>query len=193
MTLKLITAPTAEPVTLVEVKALLRIDNSAEDTLLNALISAARGQAEQELGRALTTARWERVLDAFPCDDSAIRLGWPTVTSIVSVKYIDTAGTLQTMPSTDYSLDADYLPGWVAPSASVLSWPATLDTANAVRVQFDVGWAEGSAVPEDIKSWIKMRVAALHKFREPIAAGVSIAELPRDHGAGLLDRWRVFG
>lgn len=192
MTLKLITAPSTEPVTLVEVKALLRIDNSAEDTLLNALIAAARGQAEQELGRALATATWERVLDAFPSDNSAIRLGWPTVTGIVSVVYINTAGTQTTLNAADYSLDADYLPGWVAPSASAPSWPATLDTANAVRVQFTSGWAEGSAVPEDIKAWIKMRVAALHKFREPIAAGVSIAELPRDHGAGLLDRWRVF-
>lgn len=192
MTLKLITPPTLEPLTVAEAKALLRIDNSAEDTLIASLIAAARGQAEQELGRALAAARWERVLDAFPSDDSAIRLGWPTVTSIASVKYIDTAGAQQTLAASAYSLDADYLPGWVAPSATAPSWPATLDTANAVRVQFDVAWGEGAAVPEDIKSWIKMRVAALHKFREPIAAGVSISELPRDHGAGLLDRWRVY-
>jgi uncharacterized phiE125 gp8 family phage protein len=189
MTLKLITAPTAEPVTLAEAKLVCKVDGTAEDAYITGLISAAREQAEQELGRSLATATWERVLDAFP--DSGIRLGWPHVASIVSVKYIDTAGTLQTLPSTDYTLDADFLPGWVLPSATAPSWPATLDTANAVRVQFQTGWAEG-AVPESIKSWIKMRVATAFKAREFVVLGQSMAEMPRSHGDGLLDKWRVF-
>ena len=37
-----------------------------------------------------------------------------------------------------------------------------------------------------------MRVATLYKFRESIAAGVSIADLPREHGGGLLDAWRTY-
>lgn len=194
MTLRLITAPTAEPITLADAKLVCGVDADITkwDTLITALISAARDEAEQQLGRTIAGARWERVLDEFPADGGAIRLGWPRVASIVSIIYVDPTGTAQTMPGTDYSLDADFEPGWVAPSATAGSWPSTMDTANAVRVQFDTAWGEGAAVPESIKQYIRVRVATLFKFRETIAAGTSIAELPRDVGAGLLDKWRMF-
>lgn len=190
MTLKLITAPTVEPVTLAEAKAVCKVDGTAEDTYITALISAAREQAEQELGRSLAAATWERVLDAFP--ESGIQLGWPHVTSIVSVIYVDTAGAQQTLDPGAYTLDADYLPGWALPSATNPAWPDTLDTANAVRVRFITGWAEGAAVPPSIKSWILVRVATAFKARESIVIGQSVAELPRMHGDGLLDKWRVY-
>lgn len=192
MTVKMITAPTAEPVTLADAKLVCGIDADITkwDTLITALISAARSDAEQQTGRTIAAARWERVLDAFP--DSGIALAWPVVTSVVSVKYVDTAGELQTLASTAYTLDADFLPGWVLPSAASPAWPDTLDTANAVRVQFDTAWDAAVAVPEEVKSWIKMRVASLFKFREMVAAGVSVAELPRGHGDGLLDKWRLY-
>ena len=52
MTLKLITAPATEPVTLAEAKVHLRCGDD-EDALLGVLIQAAREQAEHQLGRAL--------------------------------------------------------------------------------------------------------------------------------------------
>lgn len=193
MTLRLVALTGAEPLTLAEAKLVCGVDADITkwDTLITALISVGREEAEQELGRTVAAARWERVLDGFPADGGAIRLGWPRVQSIVSVAYIDTAGNAQTLASTAYSLDSDYEPGWVAPSAAAGSWPSTLDTANAVRVQFDTAWGEG-AVPESVKQYVRVRVATLFKFREAIAAGTSIAELPRDVGAGLLDKWRVY-
>jgi uncharacterized phiE125 gp8 family phage protein len=194
MTLRLITAPTEEPITLADAKLVCGVDADITnwDTLITSLISSGREDAEQQLGRTVAGARWERVLDEFPADGGAIRLGWPRVTGIVSIVYIDAAGVAQTMLSTDYSLDADYEPGWVAPSATAGTWPSAMDAANAVRVRFDTAWGDGSTVPESVKQYIRVRVATLFKFREAIAAGVSVAELPRDVGAGLLDKWRVF-
>lgn len=191
MSLKLITGVSTEPLSLAEAKAACRVDAdiTADDAFISAAISAARSQAEQYLCRALAPQTWERTLDAFPV--GGIELGWPTVTAIVSVVYTDTAGTPQNLVSSAYVLDADFAPGWCM-EAEGASWPATLDTANAVRVRFTSGWAEGAGVPEDVKSWIKLRVATLFKFREMVAAGVSVAELPRDHGLGLLDRWVVY-
>lgn len=135
MTLRLITAPTAEPVTLADAKLVCGIDADITkwDTLITALISAARSDAEQQTGRTIAAARWERVLDAFP--DSGIALAWPVVTSVVSVKYIDTAGTLQTLASTAYTLDADYLPGWVLPSAASVACAVEAPVGAAPAVE----------------------------------------------------------
>ena len=66
MTLKLITAPAAEPVLLADAKLHLRVDHIADDDLITSLITAAREAAEHLTGRALITQTWERVLGAFP-------------------------------------------------------------------------------------------------------------------------------
>lgn len=62
---KLIAAPGAEPVTLAEAKLHARVETAADDTLISAMISAAREEAEHILGRALITQTWEMVLPAF--------------------------------------------------------------------------------------------------------------------------------
>ena len=66
MSLQLVTAPTEEPVSLVEAKLHLRVDFSEDDLLITALIAAARQAAETLTGRQLVTARWKYILDSFP-------------------------------------------------------------------------------------------------------------------------------
>lgn len=191
MALRLIQVTGAEPVTLAEAKLVARIDAdiTAEDALVTSLISAARSEAEQIMCRAVVTQQYEIRLDAFP--DGAIRLAWPHVETIDSVIYIDANGDPQTWGSANYILDNREQPGWVL-TAEDVDWPTTQDTANAVRVLFTSAWAEGGGVPEDVKTWIKLRVATSYKFREGLAAGLSLAEIPRNYVDGLLDRWKVY-
>jgi uncharacterized phiE125 gp8 family phage protein len=192
MTLRLITPPAAEPLTLAEAKLHLRVDHSADDDLITALIQAAREGAEHLTGRSLITQTWERVLDAFP--GAEIELGRPPVASVVSVVYIDGAGNQQTMDAADYSLDNSTPNGWVLPSDALDVWPITYDTANAVRVQFTTGYgASGAAVPAAIRSWMKLRIGTLYKLREEIVAGVSVADLPGGFAERLLDPYRIWG
>ena len=190
MTLKLITAPATEPVSLADAKLHLRVDGSDEDDLITALIQASREAAEHQLGRALITQEWERVLDAFP--PAEIELGMPPVTGITSVTYIDTAEVSTVMDAADYSLDADRLPGWLLPAYGE-DWPSTLDTPNAVRVRFVCGYgASASDVPAAIVAWIKIRIGTLYKHREQIAVGVSVSDLPGAFVDRLLDPYRVW-
>ncbi len=191
MTLKRISDPGAEPLTLTEAKLHLRVEHTVDDDLITALIQAARERAEHLLGRSLITQTWTRVLDAFPAAE--IELGVPPVQSISSVAYIDGNGDSQTMPSADYSLDNTTLPGWVLPSEDLSTWPSTLDTANAVTVTFVTGYgASGTAVPAAIKAWMKMEIGTMYKHRESIAAGVSVAELPGGFHERLLDPYRIW-
>ena len=98
----LITPPTAEPLTLAQVKAHLRIDADITDAdaLLTGLIPAARGQAEHRTGRRFGVQTWQRAYDAFPA--WSLMLPDPPVIDIVSIKYDDPAGAEQTLPPADY-------------------------------------------------------------------------------------------
>ena len=48
-----------------------------------------------------------------------------------------------------------------------------------------------AAVPDGIKSWIKLHVGALYRNREAFSQGVSVAELPNRFTDSLLDPWRL--
>lgn len=190
MTLKLITAPASEPVDLTSMKNHLRVDHTADDDLITALIVAARQEAEHQLQRALISQTWERVLDAFPSDE--IELGMPPARSITSIIYIGEDEAAHTLSSALYSLDADTEPGWVLPAIDT-DWPSTLDTTNAVRVRFVCGYGAASDVPAAIKSWIKVRVATLYKHREATVTGIPVSDLPSRAIDSLLDPHRFYG
>ena len=187
--LKLISGPASEPVTLSELKAQCRVEHSAEDDLLTAYGIAARQQCESILERALITQTWARMLDCFPW--SEIELGKPPVQAITSITYVDTSGATQTLSSSAYVLDpTGEEPGFVLPVFGYV-WPPTLDTAGAVTITFTCGYGAAAAVPDAIKTWIRMRVATLYRFRESIGAGMSMQEVPSRHLDGLLDPYRV--
>lgn len=186
MTLKLITAPAAEPVLLAHAKLHLRVDHIADDDLITSLITAAREAAEHITGRALITQTWERVLDAFPSSDR-IELGKLPVASITSITYVDAAGDSTVMDPADYALDYATADA-VRRAKTVTAWPNTYDTANAVRVRFVAGYGEdGTSVPRAIVSWMLLRISTLYKLREEIIAGVSVAELPGGYAERMLD------
>jgi len=107
-----VTGPAAEPVTSAEIKASARIDGTEFDTQIAILITAFRQQAEHQQGRRLITQTVELILDAFP-DEEEIDLLLPDAQSIMSIKYLDTAGTEQTLSGTVYALDVDSTPSRV--------------------------------------------------------------------------------
>jgi uncharacterized phiE125 gp8 family phage protein len=190
MSLTLIMPPALEPVTLAQAKLHLRVDGTDEDTLITSLIVAARRQAEHELRRALITQTWELTLDDFPAGD--IQLPMPAVLSIVSVKYLDSAGAEQTVSSADYSLDAATSPGWVL-LADDATWPTPGGGANCVKVRFTAGYGPAAAdVPANVVAYMLLQIGAMYKHRESFAAGVSVAELPNRFTASLLDSERAY-
>lgn len=189
MTLKLITAPAAEPVLLADAKLHLRVDHIADDDLITSLITAAREAAEHLTGRALITQTWERVLGAFPSSDR-LELGKPPVASITSITYVDAAGDSTVMDPADYALD-DATADAVLLADTVTAWPNTYDTANAVRVRFVAGYGDdGTSVPRAIVAWMLLRIGTLYKLREEVIAGVSVNELPQGYADRLLDPYR---
>ena len=84
MTLIRTVDPVAEPVTLAEAKAFLRLTGTSEDELVAGLIRAAREDVERSTGLALIAQTWRLVLDALPSDDAVCLMRGP-VQAVLSV------------------------------------------------------------------------------------------------------------
>jgi len=204
MPLQLVTPPAGEPVSLAEAKQHLRVDGGDDDLLIGSFIIAARQAAETKTGRQLITARWKLVLDAFPgpslmqsstgasfsLPGHAILLAKCPVQSAVSIEYLDMNGTTQVMPSSDYVLDAACEPARLTPAFGK-TWPPTLPQMGAVSVTFDAGYGTASAVPEGLKSWIKLRVGSLYGHREEMSVLSRGRIDPLPFVDGLLDGFKV--
>lgn len=158
--------------------------NTTTDPIVNSLIKTARMSAEDFTRRALITQTWDLKLDAFP--SGAIVLPLPPLISVTSVTYTDTAGASQTLTvTTEYLVDAPAGPqaerGRVYLPYSV-EWPSTRGIENAVVVRFVAGYGAASAVPEKIKSAMKLIIGHLYENRENVVIterGSIVQEMPQ--------------
>lgn len=190
MTLTMITAPATEPLTLAEAKAHCRVEHALDDTLITALIVAARLAAEHELQRPLITQTWEASFDTFPSsvDGGGIPLGKYRPLAITSVMYLSTAGVDTAIDPATYTLDAVNVPGLVYPLYDT-SWPDARSFANSVRVRFTAGYGAAAAVPQCIKQWMLLMIGAMYAFRE---ASTERAQARLPYINNLLDPERVY-
>ena len=66
MAYSVVTPAASEPITLTEAKNFLRVDGTDDDTLISALISAAREMCESYCRRILVTTTIDEYFDGFP-------------------------------------------------------------------------------------------------------------------------------
>ena len=157
--------PTAEPVTLAELKEQLRIESSTteDDAFLNSLIVSARQGIEAMLGKVLMSQTVVAKLDEFP-EDKFIDLPTPPVQSISSITYYDEDNASQTLSSSNYTLN-DYIDPQRVELGSDYDWPATYDRWDAITITYVAGFASADAVPSSIKAALKMVAAELYESR----------------------------
>ena len=98
--------PLAEPMTLAELKAHLRIDATDEDDLLEGLIRVARAHLETLTGTALMTQGFRLALDDWPRGD-VIQLMKSPVQTIDTILVYDADGVAQEQSLTGALLDAE--------------------------------------------------------------------------------------
>lgn len=145
--------------------------NTTADPELVRLIATATDRMELATQRAGMTQTWDLVLDAFP-DDDYIEIPKPPLvpaTGITSLKYRDTAGTLQTWAATNYVVEAPAGPRCRRGRLSLaygVSWPSTYGQAGDVTVRFVCGHATASAVAPMLRQAMLVDIAALYANRE---------------------------
>jgi len=187
MGFRLKTAPVTEPVSRTEAKLHLKVDDTADDTLIDVLIQAAREQVENHCNICLMPQTWELKLSAFPSEGS-IELKYPVI-GISGVTYQDTNDDTQTFPASGYVLDNAAIPS-VLSLAYGQSWPAALDEAGSVTIEFAAGYAEASAVPAAIRSAMLLAIGHLYEHREDVVVGRIVSKMDMA-SQYLLDPYRI--
>ncbi len=204
----LITAPTAEPITVDELRNHLRLDTSSDDTYLSTLISSAREMVEQETRRALITQTRRVTVDRFPLKDN---LGWwdgvregslslqtqdflelsiAPLQSITSVKYWTVGEEQLTFASTKYIADKNRVPGRIV-LKTAQSWPTDLREHSAIEVDYVAGYGDtADKVPAPLRQVIQIMCADWYENRESVVVGTISSSIETAVSA-VLEKYRV--
>lgn len=155
MSLQLNTPPAAEPVSLDQARAWLRVESGAdEDALIAALIPAARARAEWHTGRAFVTQAWTLWLDR---TDGVIEVPLAPLQSVTSVTLYKADGTPLVLDSGAYA---------VAGQRVILAQPPPcIRPVHGIAVAFTAGYGDAAAVPPAIAQAILQIVSALYEHR----------------------------
>jgi uncharacterized phiE125 gp8 family phage protein len=166
---RVITAPTTEPISLPEAKSHLRVDFIDDDAYISGLISAARVYAEGFQGRSLAPTTLELIQDTF---SSSIKLRRGPVNSVTSITYTRADGTVVTLPTTDYIVKAD---GDII-TAYHKFWPVDeLVPGDAVKVTYQAGY---TSAPQSTKQALLLLIGHWYENREAVVVGKEPKELP---------------
>lgn len=175
--------PLAEPLSLAELKAHLRLEDESEEALLAGYLIAAREAVERHLRRALIAQRWQLVLDAWPT--GPVRLPRPPLLSVEAVRVLDAAGGATLVPPSDYRVETRAEPGFLLAAAGT-GLPAPGLYPSGIEIEFVAGYGETwNAVPSPIRQALLMMVSDL--FESRLNAAPAIAGTVRS----LLDPWRM--
>lgn len=184
-------SPANLPLTLTYAKQHIRALGTTDDTLTTFRILAAAQFFEEQTGRQLLTATREAWLDAFPFvgfsgGTARIELPKPPLQSVVSVKYIDSSGTLQSFrggsPIADLFTTVKPVGpyaarGWVEPTYGTY-WPTARAQTGAVRIQYTCGYGDtAAAIPELVRGVLCFLVGHFDQYPVPTVPG-GIEEIP---------------
>lgn len=206
-TLKLITPPSATPVTLAEAKEYLRVDESADDLRITSMIKAATSRLEAAADVKFITQTWDYFLDRFPVTMNDV--WWdgtveapismfesPTRTIEIPVGPIQSVGgfftyddddTEYTFSNSNLSVDTSSNYGRLTLKLGQ-TWPSTvLRGNNGIRIRTTVGLSTDAAgLAEDIKNAVLLMVAAMYEARGDVQPEIPAAALM------LIEPYRIY-
>lgn len=178
MTYLSLASPLAEPLTLAEVKAHLRIDGSTDDDYLAGLVRVARDHLERATGLCLIRRRLRLALESV-CEDGVIQILKGPVQSLEKMTLYDGAGSPSDYPVRGLSFDRDGPP-------TRLVLPPGFDGArarNGLEIDFTAGFGDaGTDVPDSLRRALLLHVAVMFDYRGAVTIEDQPAALPDGYG-----------
>tara|TARA_R110000824_G_scaffold80166_4_gene201823 strand:- start:2361 stop:2939 length:579 start_codon:yes stop_codon:yes gene_type:complete len=186
--LKVETPAATEILTTAEVKLHLKVDTSADDTLILNLIKAATQSAEIFTNRFfietevyMNCDQWHEISPLYKSP----------VLEMVNVKYYDSASDSHTLLNgTNYILDNSAKPARLTKSVTG-EFPGLSERKPAINIRYKVGFGEtASDVPEGIKQAVLLTIGNWYENRQEIVIGRIATELPKS-AQYLLEQYKV--
>lgn len=174
-------APTMQPVTLTEAKAHLNVSHSDDDAVISDLVAAATLAVEQRTNRCFIhqtrVCKMRTFADQRYVHGRRIYLQRSPLSSVSSVQYVASSGTTTTLPTSDYIVRSEDMPGCISEAYNA-TWPDTRVYDDNVTITYVAGHTSSSTgVPANIKLAINQTVAHWYRNREAVAEG-TMQELP---------------
>jgi uncharacterized phiE125 gp8 family phage protein len=170
----LLTGPAAEPLSLGEAKAFLRVEHSDDDQVITALIAGARTHIEAQSQAALITQSWRIVLDRWPRHGRIIVRPGP-LKSLNAARVYDFNGNA-------HAIDTQgFVPDRGASALAFVPWAVPVPGRAAAGIELDViiGFGDAAAdVPDSLRHAIRLLVSHWYENRGLVGAGGQIAVLP---------------
>jgi uncharacterized phiE125 gp8 family phage protein len=163
MRVTVIDAP-APLISLDEAKAHLRVDDDAEDSLIEAMIAAAQEHIDGPagwLGRSLGEQTLELARPGFA---DRIALPYGPIIEVDAIEYDDADGAVQILDPAVCRVYGDQVA--LAPGSS---WPAVLTGPESVRITYVAGYRE--AVPAAAIAAVKLMVDDMFRNRGTVTVG----------------------
>lgn len=175
--------PPDEPVSLSEAMDHLRIDSTGEATKINAFISAARAQFENDTRRQLVTNVLEAKYDRFPLGRGPIVLPRPPLRSVARIRYAIADSTdTTTFDGSRVVVDTASEPGRISPILDQ-TWPSVRRELSPVTVTYEAGYGTPDDVPKLAKQAMLMLVGHWHEHREGVITGTISKEIEHAYTA----------
>lgn len=183
---KIVTNPESEPVSLMDVKQYLRIDDNSEDSIIADQIMEARRLIEDQINLAFISQTWRFALDQWPAGGEAWWDGvremsindlyrsnmlqsvmlprWPLVSITSITTYDEDSNSTSITTANVFDVDTYRTPGRLTLKRGQ-TWPVALRANNAIEIVYVAGYANAASVPSTMKRAVKQLAAFLYAHR----------------------------
>jgi uncharacterized phiE125 gp8 family phage protein len=185
--LKEVTLSTTPLFTTAEAKDFLKVDTTADDTLIDNLVFAATESCQIYTNQYFLKVTLEQYSDTW---DSMFTLYKSPVTGITNITYYDPDDVSTVLDPSNYILDDVSKPARIAwsPTATI---PSLSDRINAVVVNYSCGYGTSSDdVPDGIKQAVLLTLGNWYENRQSVISGRTATELPLS-SQYLLDQYKI--
>lgn len=184
MTSYLLAGPAAEPIALAQAKAFLKVDDEAEDALIETLIASARMHVEGITGKALIEQSWRLVLEAFPAS-GVVRLPVSPLLEVTAITVTSEDAESEELSLEGLTGQGDQL---VVPK-TILS-RAFSPQRGGIEIDYKAGFgSDADDVPADIKQAMLGLIAHWYEFRDAVITAGTWAIVPNGFDA-LVSRYK---
>lgn len=160
----LLTPPGEYPVTLAELRRVLRLGQRTDrDDELTSALAAAVEEAQAYAWRQFCPATYELALPAFYAE--TIELPRPPLLSVESITYLDGNRVRQTLDAATYEVEAGGSEHGRIYPAYGQSWPTTACHRRAVVITFRAGYGPPEKVPAQVREALQLLVEVAFEHR----------------------------